>query len=1005
MSIEGTADLTISVLGGLVTNLAPADLPNGVSPDTADTQFIIGSVKTRPGVTALYTLAGNVTINSMATYETLTEIPRFVSCDSLGILRKDATPGGVLVPIYSGLLPGSSFRSCTLFGRQYFAFGAPIGLGNPQPFNGYDIPRQYDDTNFDRISQVGPGAAPTVIDEANVFALQAGPTGATQPGTQAIVAGPLGAIQNGNIVTITTTFAHGLVVGQNAVIAGVGVGGYNVPAPGVVVLSVPNAMSFTYALAASGLAASGGGTAQSCLATYVTTTPYAGGIVFPAGISVTIAGCGVGGYNVTLPIFQNGGPFAFQVNLPVAGLATSGSGTVTINGNVAAGKHQCTVIFVTRSSSYTKPAPPITWTAGGGKRAVAQNIPIGPPNVIARVLSFTAVNQASFYHLGPTGITLATSNMYIPDNTTTMLAVDFTDAVLMLGTLDDLLFNQIELPPVAGVIDYSNRLFAWGEQANLQSFLNLTFDGGFTNLTSAITGTPPNFPLGWTPDLTLSPGGGSANVGGTGVIFGDAYTITGDGATATRGKIAQGAAVDYLSDPILAPNTAYTVRTRLVVTGAAAGTAHVNLQSTSGGFTTVGISLAFNALTGTYALYSGNLTSGLATIPSDLVLQVYVDGTPTNNSVWQIENIEIFPTAAQFNNSNVRASKGQLDTQGQESFGSQTGLIRYNLNDGTSVRNIFKVRERLHIVKEHSFGVTQDDGVSEPSLWAVNDVSKKVGTPSVNGVGVGEDWVVIAHRTGLYLYWGGEPLKISEEIQPTWDTINWQYGCNICVTVDIKRRRIYICAPFTESPKPSKTLVLDYHDVGSDASAIAANPPIHLTYTGAKRAFDRSRKWSPWTIPASSVAQIEQANGTTQVYFGSNDNTGNINELDDTGTVLTDNGATIPSYYTTAFLPDKDAEEAKQLQAHRKLFSYLTTYSQGVGTVGITVYLASLLNAFALNPQTLSNPAVKDIEMTINQSTERMAVKLASSGNGQWLDFQKLVLSAKPEPWSVVRGA
>jgi len=72
-------------------------------------------------------------------------------------------------------------------------------------------------------------------------------------------------------------------------------------------------------------------------------------------------------------------------------------------------------------------------------------------------------------------------------------------------------------------------------------------------------------------------------------------------------------------------------------------------------------------------------------------------------------------------------------------------------------------RERLYFVKEHSLYVTQDDGTNEPSLWAIAEVSRKVGTPSVRGVGIGEDWVVIAHRTGLYIFSGGEPIKISQE--------------------------------------------------------------------------------------------------------------------------------------------------------------------------------------------------------------------------------------------------
>jgi hypothetical protein len=988
MSVEGSVDVAVEILGGLVTNIVPADLPHGVSPDCQDVRFEIGSVRTRPGVTAQYTLAGNPTINYLKTYETLNEVPRLLSLDSLGILRKDVAPGGALTTISSAILPGSFIKSTSLFGREYLAMNNGT--------NGVDIPRQYDDTNFDRISQCGPGAAPAVVDEAIVLTIVASANGTSEPVAANIANSPNGAVQTGNIVTITVTSVLGVLgVGAHVVIAGVGVAGYNGTQ---IVTAILNNAQFQYILATSGLAASGGGTAQSCIAQYTTVQNYLpNGLV--VGQSVTIAGVGVAGYNGTFNVFAQGGQTVFFVDLGVANLAASGGGTVTLNGNIPAGKHQLSVIFVTRNKYYTKPAPPITWTAGGGKRAIIGNIPIGPPNVIARVLCFTAVNGASFYHLGPTGLTLATSNMYIADNSTTTLTVDFTDQLLLLGTLDDPLFNQIELPPVAGIIDYSTRLFAWGEQGNLQNLLNLSFDGGFT------TGMLPLIPLGWTPDATLYPGGASAINQGQPVVFGDAFAIFGNGATAVRGKITQTLATDYLGNPILLPNTAYSVRARIQVNAAAgAGTMHIGLTSASQGILITGISLAWNQLTQTYLAYSAPITAGLAAIPSDLLLNVYVDGTPNNTAIFLIDDIQIFPTNAQFNNSNVRGSKGQLNTQGQESYDSQTGLIQVSLNDGQSVRTAFKIRERLYFVKEHGFYVTQDDGVNECSSWQVLDVSKKVGTPSINGVGIGEDWVVIAHRTGLYLFWGGEPQKISQEIQPTWDTINWQYGSTISVTVDTRKKRMLVCAPFGASTIPNKTLVLDYHDVGDDPTAIAGSPPIHLTYTGRKTAFDRARKWCPWTIPANSIAQIEQANLQTLVYFGSNDGTGRINQLDDTGTVFTDNGAVIPSYYTTAFFVEQSMEQALRLNTHRKLFQYLTMYTQGSGTVGVTVYLDSLLNAIVLNPQTLSNPAMKDIEMTTNQLIERMAVKLSSSGVGQWFDFQKMTVNAKPDPWAAVRG-
>ena len=73
--------------------------------------------------------------------------------DSNGILYKELTPG-VLTTVTNGLAPSAYANSTTLFGREYLAFS--------DGRTGTDLPRQYDDTNFDRVSQGGPGAGPTV---------------------------------------------------------------------------------------------------------------------------------------------------------------------------------------------------------------------------------------------------------------------------------------------------------------------------------------------------------------------------------------------------------------------------------------------------------------------------------------------------------------------------------------------------------------------------------------------------------------------------------------------------------------------------------------------------------------------------------------------------------------------------------------------------------------------------------------------------------------------------
>src|SRR5215510_2766084 len=193
MTTLGSFDAPIEIFGGLVTDMSPADLPHGVSPDCQDIVFSNGGVLTRPGMQALLgPLAGNPTVNYVKTYETLNATLRTLALDSNGVLYKETTLG-TLVSIATGLASSAFANSTTLFGREYLA----ISDGK----TGNDLPRQYDDTNFDRVSQSGPGAGPTVIDENVVVAIGASPTGATQPAAVAIAASPAGATENGFLVT------------------------------------------------------------------------------------------------------------------------------------------------------------------------------------------------------------------------------------------------------------------------------------------------------------------------------------------------------------------------------------------------------------------------------------------------------------------------------------------------------------------------------------------------------------------------------------------------------------------------------------------------------------------------------------------------------------------------------------------------------------------------------------------------------------------------------------
>jgi len=179
----GFEPMRIERFGGLNTLIDATNLPNYASPDCSDVDFLPGLVKTRPGLTSVFAaLGGNPTVNYLKTYitPTVTDSIRTLVLDSLGNLRKeDATlTPGTLSLISSLISPNAYASSVSLFGREYMAFGdGQFGL---------DVPRQYDDTNLDRISCDGPGLSPSAADEAYAIAT----TGETQPATVAIVASP-----------------------------------------------------------------------------------------------------------------------------------------------------------------------------------------------------------------------------------------------------------------------------------------------------------------------------------------------------------------------------------------------------------------------------------------------------------------------------------------------------------------------------------------------------------------------------------------------------------------------------------------------------------------------------------------------------------------------------------------------------------------------------------------------------------------------------------------------
>jgi hypothetical protein len=392
-------------------------------------------------------------------------------------------------------------------------------------------------------------------------------------------------------------------------------------------------------------------------------------------------------------------------------------------------------------------------------------------------------------------------------------------------------------------------------------------------------------------------------------VWGDAFRITADGVNVERGYISQNAIADASGNPLLVNNTDYSVRARVPRSAnLSAGTLRVNAFSPTMGQVGQGIAVTAAQAATSYVEFTADLFTPQTSLPTDLTLRVYADGLPgPSGESFLVDNIEVFPTNAAQNASLVRASS----TESPESYDGVTGIQSIAENNGQGIRSAFALRNNLYLVKERSMYVTATDGVNEPALWQVEEISNKVGTPSAHGVGVGEEWAVIAGRSGLYYFDGSEPVKLSQKIQPTWDAINWQYGQNLWVQVDAQHKRILVGVPMGTAT----ILVLDYTEGFQDPLVAVLTTP------------ERGRKWAPWIIAANSCGLIERANGIAQIFLGSNNLSGKI--YSPVEGQYSDDGVAINSFYSTAFL-------AATGLSGRNLFAYLTGYVQGAGSLALS---------------------------------------------------------------------
>lgn len=1081
-----TKQIPVEITGGLVTFIDPENLPPGASPDCQDVDFLPGlpgTTKTRDGLVSVHQFSGNPTVNYERTFIDLQQNVRNLYFDSAQRLWQE-NPQGTFTQVFANTATPSPaayqstyVKSDTAFGREFMAF-------SDGQF-GTDMPMQFDGATLNRVSQVGPGESPNVVE--NSFALSA-------------------LSRASNVISGTTTAPHGLSVGSLVTIAGV----VNDPTFNGVwpVESVSSSTDFTAWGAPGQFAISSIIRSSNVVTATLSSTPEsssgdtiivgqiddssfdgefvivsisgntvtwaqtaadadsAGGIFYIQSVTLAVLGCFTpinndsiyevvfylqegqtnpfyvgslitiasssdvswNGTFTVLSLNPRGTPatgtFAVQINQTGnPGVGSGGTASLTVAdssptvtgiagpfGNISAGLHKVSVIFVTSTGYFTAPAPPKFFNATGGFQAKASAVATSPQTaVVARILLLTPSGSSNFFYNQSGGDDILPMRLNGPS--VNNILVDFSDSALVASTSADLLFNRVELGECLGCIAYGARTIWWGERNKIQNLVNPSFDGGQVN-------TQPDFPAGWTLDV----GTPTTNIGlGQRAVWGASLLLNGDGTTALPAQISQSAYLDYFSVPIIEANVAYSVRVRLALTSTPAptqGDVHIHLSSASLSIDQ-GLDVPFASLTTSFKEFIGTLTSGISVPPIDLRLTVYIDGTPSAAGLFIIDNIEVFPTLTPYILGNLRVS----NASDPEAFDDVTGRIGLQEAQSEPVICCAVIRERLYIHTDSGWFATQDNG-NEPGAengWVVTAISTTVGSASVNSCGAkqgeaGTEWYVCVSPRGLYIFWGDSPEKISQEIEISngvspfsWDAVNWTYAHTAWVVVDDTKRRILVGLPLGEATVPNVILFMDYKTLGT-AEGIAATPEVHMSaYSNKQVTLSGSRKYCPWSIAAMSGGMIRRSDGTDHLFIGNSAGNGKVYDLTEGQT--TDDGTNILAYYLTSYYPSDEQKTGLQMLGGIVLLTYVRPHIEGSGTLSLTAYGPGNIFSQAVPPSgngpTLSMPMQWDLELFSNFFADRIALKIAATGpdgSGPTFSAQKMDLYLRPNPAAAIRG-
>ena len=443
--------------------------------------------------------------------------------------------------------------------------------------------------------------------------------------------------------------------------------------------------------------------------------------------------------------FDPGSVYQGTTTDPIFGSASNGAATIVggVLQPIGAGTRQGVVFFITENGYETPMSSPVTFTTSTDANfIVASQIPIGPPDTVARGIAFTEAGQngvagANFYVIEePVTITVnqviqSFTSTIINDNTTTEAKFTFTDAVLLksreVDVQGDDLFNLIELGSSGWCVPYAGRMF-YGLQLNkINNWTTgggLTFDGGY------LPNPGGNIqPLGWNitnpNDQTLL----VSTVTGL-ALYIQNHDVS--STTPTVGLISQTAYQDSYGVPIIATNTTYSIRVACSCpSGAQIGSLVLDLSDLSaqpqpyGSFT-----IPLSSMTTNIKVFTGTLlTTPFSVVPAGLLFRLYLASSAPMADC-EIDRIEVFDTKNPFLKAQVY---GSYPAQPEAIDASSTGgVIDTTSENAQACMGGFVMHDLLYLLKTGSWYSTQDNPNSEPGGWGLHEVSNRVGTCGVN---------------------------------------------------------------------------------------------------------------------------------------------------------------------------------------------------------------------------------------------------------------------------------